>query len=387
MQCCAPLRWAVAIEDSPELVPRSRRGRLKLYLGFAAGVGKTYQMLVEARGLAGRGTDVVIGFVEPHGRPETIALVAGLEAVPRRKIEYRGIVIEEMDLEAVLARRPEVVIIDEIPHTNAPDGKNLKRFQDVLDVLAAGIDVIGAMNVQHLESLNDLIERETGVVVRETVPDSFLGHAAQIANVDLPAEDLVERLRAGKIYAPERISWALDNFFKPRNLATLRELALREVTACLERASEDDRRAAGDRSAARGRVMVCLSSFPPHAVKLLRRGSRLAGRLNTDWYVVYVETPAEAPDRIDAEAQRHLLENIDRARGLGAEFVRLKAADPLPALLDFARSQGVKDIIIGSSQQPWWRHALGMSIPIRMVKEAQDLDLHIVSLEEEKNTS
>jgi two-component system sensor histidine kinase KdpD len=207
-------------EDFLELVERARRGRLKLYVGFAAGVGKTYRMLQEAHDLRRRGVDVVVGFIEPHGRPETEALLDGLEIVPRQRTDYRGVMVEEMDLNAVLRRKPQVAIVDEIPHTNAPGSSNRKRYQDVLALLDAGINVIGALNVQHLESLNGLIERVTNVAVRETVPDSFLKQADQVVNLDLAVEDLQERLRAGKIYALDKIPWALENFFKDQNLST-----------------------------------------------------------------------------------------------------------------------------------------------------------------------
>jgi two-component system, OmpR family, sensor histidine kinase KdpD len=373
-------------EDFLELVQRARRGRLKLYIGFAAGVGKTYQMLEEAHALARRKVDVVLGFIETHGRAETAALIEGLEVVARRRIEYRGVVVEEMDIDSVLARRPEVAVVDEIAHTNAPGGRNRKRYQDVLELIDAGINVIGAFNIQHLDSLNDLVERVTGVAVRETVPDSFLKQADQVVNLDLAVEDLQERLRAGKIYAEDKVAWALEHFFKQQNLSTLRELALREVAESLERASEARARREQDSVGRRGygRVMVCMSSYPPHAAVLLSRGSRMAGRLNNDWFVVYVETPGEAPNRIDAEAQRHLLANIERARELGAEVVRLHARDPVPAIIDFARSHGVGHIIIGRSHQPGWRQLLGRSVPLRLVREASGFDLHIVSLSEEE---
>ena len=372
-------------EDFLELVQRARRGRLKLYMGFAAGVGKTYRMLEEAHALRQRGVDVVLGFVETHGRAETAALLDGLEAVPRKRIEYRGVVVEEMDVEAILARKPAVAIVDELAHTNAPGSRRRKRYQDVMDLLDAGINVIGAVNIQHLESLNDLVERTTGVVVRETIPDAFLKQADQVVNLDLAVEDLLERLSSGKIYAQEKIPWALENFFKGAHLSTLRELALREVAESLDRTEEGRARNAEERQAAAGgfgRVMVCMSSYPPHGATLLRKGSRMAGRLNTDWFVVYVETPGEAPERIDAEAQRHLLANIERARELGAEFVRLRARDPVTAIVDFARSHGVGHVIIGRSHQPWWRHLFGRSVPMRLVREGQGLDVHIVSFEE-----
>ncbi|HUJ25752.1 MAG TPA: universal stress protein [Myxococcales bacterium] len=368
-------------EDFLELVERARRGRLKLYVGFAAGVGKTYRMLQEAQDLKKRGVDVVVAFVEPHDRAETTALVAGLEVVPRKRLEYRGVGVEEMDLDAVLARKPTVAVVDELPHTNAPGSKNRKRWQDVLALLDAGINVIGAMNVQHLESLNGLIERATGVTVRETVPDSFLKQADQIVNLDLAVEDLQERLQAGKIYAKEKIPWALENFFKDQNLATLRELALREVAESLDRAGAA--RGASDVKAS-GRIMVCLASNPPRAKALLSRGSRMAGRLNTDWYVVYVETPQEAPNLIDSEAQRHLLQNIEKAKELGAEVVRLKSDDPAQALLDFARTHGVERIIVGRSMEPWWKQILRGSVLIRLLREGSEFDLHIVAATDEE---
>lgn len=373
-------------QDFLELVQRSRRGRLKLYIGFAAGVGKTYRMLEEAHALRARGVDIVLAYIEPHARAETEALVAGLEVVPRRTVAYRGVTVEEMDLDAVLSRRPDIAIVDEIPHTNVPGSRNRKRYQDVLDILAEGINVIGALNVQHLDSLKEMVERVTEVPIRETVPDSFLQEADQVVNLDLAVEDLQERLRAGKIYAPEKVGWALEHFFRDRNLSSLRELALREVAESVERLSEAKERAAADADRPApgrpGRILVCMSSNPPRAAALLRKGLRMAGRLNTAWFVVYVETPAESPRRIDAEAQRYLLENIERARELGAEVVRLNAKDPAAALMDFARSHGVGHIVIGRSRQPWWRQILGRSVPLRLLHESAGFDLHIVSFEE-----
>ena len=370
-------------QDFLELVERSKRGRLKLYIGFAAGVGKTWRMLEEANALRRRGLDVVGAFVETHGRAETAALVGELELVPRRRVEYRGVVVEEMDLEAVLRRAPAVAVVDEVPHTNVPGSKNRKRYQDVLDLLGAGINVIGALNIQHLESLNDLVARNTGVTVRETVPDSFVEQADQIVNLDLAVEDLLERLKAGKIYPRDKIPWALEHFFRDMNLATLRELSLREVAESLDRSAAQRAPTGEHAQRASGRVMVCLSSNPPHALALLRRGSRMAGRLNTDWYVAYVETPREAPERINSEAQRHLFTNIDKARELGAEVVRLKSSDPAAALLDFARSHRVSDLIVGRAEVPWWRRLGRGSVVERLVRDAEGIDLHVVSFEEE----
>jgi two-component system sensor histidine kinase KdpD len=331
---------------------------------------------------------VVLGYIETHGRAPVAALLDGLEIIPRKRIEYRGVTIEEMDLDAVLARRPDVAIVDELAHTNAPDSRNRRRYQDVLELVDAGVNVIGSFNIQHLESLNDLVERVTKVVVRETIPDTFLKRADQVVNLDLAVEDLLDRLERGQIYAPEKVRLALENFFKSENLFTLRELALREVAESLDRASAAQTGAASvaAREAARaaaGRVMVCMASFSPRAAALLRRGSRIAGRLNTSWFVAYVETPGEAPTRIDSQAQRHLLGNIEIARELGAEVVRLRGKDPVEALLDFARSHGVAQIIIGRSQQPWWRRLLHRTVMHRLVDQAPGFDLQIVSLEDE----
>jgi two-component system, OmpR family, sensor histidine kinase KdpD len=367
-------------EEFLALVRQGKRGRLKLYIGFAAGVGKTYRMLEEAHALRERGVDVVVGFVEPHGRAETASLVEGLEVVPRRVIEYRGVKVEEMDLDAILARKPEVAIVDELAHTNAPDSRNRKRWEDVEELIAAGINVIGAFNVQHLESLNDLVARATGVRVRETIPDAWLKTADQVVNLDLAVEDLEERLRSGKIYAADKVPQALERFFQRGNLATLRELALREVVESLERETLRSESTPRTPRSTGARVMVCMSSYPPRAAELLRRGSRVAGRLNTDWFVVYLETPQEAPDRIDSEAQRHLLENIERAKALGAEVVRLRAAEPVPALLDFARSHNVGLLLIGRSHQTGWRRLLGRTVDVRLVREAEDLDVQVVAL-------
>lgn len=373
-------------EDFLELVERTRHGRLKIYLGYAAGVGKTYQMLREAHQLKKRGVDVVLGYIETHGRADTARLIESLEVVPRKRIEYRGVIVEEMDLEAVLARKPQVAIVDEVAHTNTPGMKNRRRYQDILDLINAGVNVICAFNIQHLESLNDLVGRATGVMVRETVPDTFLKRADQIITLDLAVEDLLERLRAGKIYAEEKIPWALEHFFKDGNLATLRELVLREVAESLDRKTaakiQDHRTAATQPSG--GRVMVCTASYSPRARMMLRRGSRMAGRLNTHWFMVYVETPKEAPHLIDAEAQRRLAETMELARELGAEVVRLKAADPVAAILDFARSHGVGHILIGRSRQPWWKQLLGRSPVHRLINEAEGFDVHIVSFEEER---
>ena len=370
-------------EDFLELVERAKRGRLKVYIGPAAGVGKTYQMLEESHALKKRGVDVVLGFIETHGRAETQALIEGLEVIPRRRIDYRGVPVEEMDLDAVLKRHPQVAVVDELAHTNVPGSRNRKRYQDVLELLAAGINVICAFNIQHLESLNDLVKQATSVLVRETVPDSFLKQADQVVNLDLAVEDLIERLRAGKIYGQEKVGWALENFFKPEKLTMLREIALREVAESIDRTVASNSRSR-DLSApvpASERVMVCIASRTPHSAMLLRRTSRLAGRLNTHWYVVFVETPKESPLRIDAEAQRRLIEVEEKTRELGGEFVRLTGKDPVATMLEFARAHNVGHIVIDRTTKPLWRQLVGQSVMFRLVEEAKGFDLHIVSYE------
>jgi two-component system sensor histidine kinase KdpD len=275
-----------------------------------------------------------------------------------------------------------------LAHTNAPFCRNKKRYQDVLELLDAGINVICAFNVQHLESLNDIVKQATGVVVRETVPDSMLKRADQVVDIDLAVEDLIDRLRGGKIYAPDKVAWALENFFQPDKLAVLREIALREVAESVDRtvsakitANDADRRAAASE-----RVMVCLPSRPPpHGAMLLRQASRLAGRLNTDWFAVHVQTKHEANHRIDATLQRYLLEDEQRARDLGAEVVRLRSDNPVEVILDFARAHGVRHIVVGRSHKPWWRRLLGQSPVFKLVTEAVGIDLHIVALEDRES--
>lgn len=370
-------------EDFLELLERSRRGRLKIYLGFAAGVGKTYRMLEEAHALKRRGIDVVLGYVEPHDRPETIALIDGLEVVPRKKIEFRGVAVEELDLAAVIRRKPTVAVVDELAHTNAPGLEHRKRYEDVLAILDAGINVMGAMNVQHIESLNDMIRKATNVVVRETVPDAFIARADQVVNVDVSIEDLLERLKAGKVYKTEKVEQALASFFRPDNLANLREVTLREIAEDVGRRREREHGPEpATASATAGRVLVCLASNSPHAKELLRRGSRLAGKFNPRWFAAYVRTPSESPVRVDAEVQRRLHENLELARSLGAEVVQLEGDDVAGAILDFARKSSVQHVVVGRSYLPRWRELLRGSIIDRLIREARGLDVHVVTFEE-----
>ncbi|MCU0577637.1 MAG: PTS sugar transporter subunit IIA [Desulfobacterota bacterium] len=355
------------------MIRRSRRGRLKVYLGYAAGVGKTYEMLQEAHRLQTEGIDVIVGLVETHGRTDTARLLNGLEIVPRRRIEYRGIVLEEMDTEAILKRAPEIVLIDELAHTNVPGSRNAKRYQDVQDILAKEINVITTMNIQHLESLYDIVEKASGVRVFERIPDSVLADADQIVNVDVTTEDLSERLREGKVYPLERIETALSNFFRKANLEQLRELTLRELASQIDLRARDDLKE--DLSATPDQIMVCLSSRGPNSERLLRYASRLAGRLNRNWYAVYVQTPSEEPTVIDAVTQRLLADTLTLAKQLGAIVFTFKGEDVVKTILQFAKEYRVGHIIIGSPERiPWWQWIRGRrSIAESLIREARDV--------------
>ena len=368
--------------DFLTLVRQRERGKLKLYIGSAAGVGKTYRMLVEAHQLRARGVDVVVGFVETHARAETAAQIGDLEVVPRRRIAYRGVGLEEMDGEAIVHRNPEVAIVDELAHTNVPGSARSKRWEDVIWLLDNGISVISAVNVQHLESLNDIVAETLGVLIRETLPDWVVGLADQVVNLDISAEDLRQRLVEGRIYAPDKVPAALANFFTAENLSTLRELALREVASSVDRSREEIvRRERGGTGARRtvDRLMVAMSSNPPYTAALLRRASRIAGRLNSDWYCVYVQTPEESADRIDATVQRKLVENIQLAQTMGAEVVQLTGTDVAAALLDFVRSRGVTLVLVGQSRRSRWQHLVRGSVVDRLVQNSAGVDVLVVS--------
>ena len=372
-----------------DLVPRRQKGRLKIYIGAAAGVGKTYRMLEEAHQLRDRGADVVLGFIETHHRRETEARIGDLEIIPRRIVSYRSVTLEEMDVEAILARKPEVVIVDELAHSNVPGSRHEKRYQDAEELVSTGINVITAMNIQHVESLNPMVRRITGVDVRETVPDSFLLRADQIVDIDLPVDALRERLREGRIYPHGQIEQALKSFFKPSNLASLRELALREVARSLDRQRTDQeslKREGGRRTHIVDRIMVGLSSNAADTGQLLRRASRIAGQLNAEWYAVHIETPSESVKNIGTSDFVALLNNINLASDLGAETVWLKSDDVVRAMIDFARDKGVSKVIVGRTHQPRWRRWLKGDVPARLVADARDLDVEIVATEQAEDS-
>ena len=375
-----------------DLVQTRERGKLKLYIGSAAGTGKTYRMLNEGHLLRQRGVDIVVGFVETHGRLETETQVRDLEVIPRRRIEYRGVVLEEMDTAAIVARRPQVAIVDELAHTNVPGAERTKRWEDVLVLLDEGISVISAVNVQHLESLNNVIQNTLGVTVRETVPDWIVATADQVINLDISAEDLRQRLLEGKIYSADKVPTALRSFFTEENLTTLRELALREVASSVDRMREEiaarttappiGRRVTDRRTV--DRVLVGMSSHPEYTAILLRKASRIAGRLNPDWYCVYVQTPEESATRIDATVQRKLVDNIQKAQAMGAEVVKLESADVAGSLCRFAREKGVTLIIVGQSHRSRWRRLTRGSVIDRLINNPEGVDVLVVSLDREK---
>jgi two-component system sensor histidine kinase KdpD len=326
-----------------------QRARLRIYIGAAPGVGKTYAMLREAHALRARDLDVVVGIVETYGRQDTEAQLKDLEVVPRRQIEYRGVTLEELDVDAVIARRPKVCVVDELAHTNIPGSRNEKRHQDVTNLLDAGIHVMTAVNIQHLETLNDAVAKVTGVRVRETVPDTFLERADEVINVDVTVEELRNRLREGKIYRPEKVEQALTNFFRKGNLSTLRELALRAVADEVgEKAASYRAREGLEPAQIPERVMVCMSSNAL-APRVLRTGARIAGRLGSRWYAVYVETPREQPGRIRSGDAEALQQNIRLAESLGATVVRVRAEHASEGLIAFAQREGITHVIFGQS--------------------------------------
>lgn len=374
-----------------QMIRRSQRGRLKVYLGYGPGVGKTYRMLLEAHQLKDQGIDVVVGLVETHGRAETAKLLEGLEVIPRRKVEYHQIVVEEMDVDAVIARHPTVAIVDELAHTNVPGSRNTKRYQDVQDILATGINVISALNIQHLESLYNTVENLIGVKVRERLPDSVLAEADQIINIDLSAEDLQQRLKEGKIYPAERVASSLENFFTSGNLEHLRELALRELASQIDfkRRETAQVQVAAPTDGSPDQIMVCLSSRGPNSARLLRFASRLAGRLNRNWYAVYVQTPSEEPTVIDAVTQRLLSDTQTLAQQLGATVFTFKGQNVADTILRFAREYGVGQVVIGRPHPlPWWKRLIGeRSVAEDLIHRAKGVSIIVVDAESEERRS
>jgi len=359
-----------------------QRARLRIYVGAAPGVGKTYSMLQDAHALRREGIDVVVGFVETYGRAETEAQIGDLEIVPRRRIEYRDVVLEEMDLDAILRRRPQLCVVDELAHTNVPGSAHEKRYQDVGAILDAGIGVLTAVNIQHLETLNDAVGRVTGVRVRETVPDTILDRADEVVNVDVTVQELQSRLRQGKVYKPEKVEQALSNFFRETNLSTLRELALRAVADEVgDKAASHRQREGLEPALIPERVMVCMSSNAD-APRVIRIGSRIAGRLGARWYAVYVETPREAPGKITPADRDALHRNIVLAESLGATVVRVKADRAADGLIEFAKREGITHVIFGQTARSRWEILLKGSTLNRFLEEVRDAAIQVVPLGE-----
>jgi two-component system sensor histidine kinase KdpD len=363
-------------------IQTEQHARLRIYIGAAPGVGKTYSMIEDAHSLRREGIDVVIGYVEAHGRAETEAKIGDLEVIPRRKLDYRGVILEEMDVEAILTRKPTLCMIDELAHTNAPGSRHGKRYQDVLEILDAGIGVMTAVNIQHLETLNDAVGRVTGIRVRETVPDTFLDRADEVVNVDVTVDELRTRLRQGKIYKPEKVEQALTNFFRETNLSTLRELALRAVADEVgEKAASHRQREGLEPALIPERVMVSMSSSAD-APRVIRAGARIAGRLGARWYAVYVETPREAPGHIKEADRDALQRNIALAEELGATVVRVKADRPADGLIAFAQREGITHVIFGQSARTRFEILLKGSTLNRFLEEVRDAAIQVVPLGE-----
>ncbi|MFD2918235.1 sensor protein KdpD [Terrimonas rubra] len=366
-------------EEFLQLIKKARQGKFKVYIGMSAGVGKTYRMLQEAHALLKNGIDVRIGYIETHNRPETHALLEGLPLIPRRRLFYKGKELEELDVQAVISLRPEVVIIDELAHTNIEGSKNLKRWQDVTDILDAGINVISAVNIQHIESLNEEVKAITGVEVKERIPDSVLARADEVVNIDLTADELISRLKEGKIYEPAKIERALLNFFKGEHILQLRELALKEVASQVERKVETEvtRTNAGKRE----RFLACISSNDKTARTVIRKTARLANYYNSKWYVLYVQTPAERPDRIALDKQRHLINNFKLATELGAEIIKTESAHIALTIMQQCEERKATTICIGKPHLRLWKVILATNVFNELLKKlsASDIDLVILS--------
>lgn len=348
-----------------DLIRRSQRGKFKIYIGMIAGVGKTYRMLSEAHTLLENGLNVQIGYVETHGRPQTEAMLKGLPVIPRKKIFYKGKELEEMDLEAILRIHPELVIVDELAHTNVEGSRNEKRWQDVLDILDAGINVISAVNIQHIESLNDDVREITGVDVKERVPDSVLQEADEVVNIDLTAEELIDRLKSGNIYRKDKVPMALEHFFKPEHILQLRELALKEVAFRVERKVETATMPSGTVPARHEKILACISSAEHTPRAIIRKAYRLATRYNTTFIALYVQTPRENPDRIGLASQRYLLNHLKLVAELGGTIEQVASPHVLQTIIDTCKKYKITTICMGQPtfnypqvfwQVPQYRH-------------------------------
>jgi len=363
------------------LEKKQEAAKLRIYIGAAPGVGKTYHMLNDAYLMKHQqGVDVAIGLVESHGRKETEARIRDLEIVPQRDIPYRGVTLKEMDVDAILARHPNTVVVDELAHTNVPGSKNRKRYEDVLELLEAGINVMTAVNIQHLETLNDAVNRSANTVIRETVPDNFFKRADEVVNVDVTVDELRSRLRQGKIYAAEKVEQSLANFFRKGNLNMLRELALRTTAEQVSSRASEYRRTQGlEQAPIPEKVMVCLSARPG-TERLLRVGARVAGRLASNWYAVYVARPDDDKGHGDPEAFHRLEEYERMARDLGAKVVNLTDRNVSDALIRFAQQESISHVVFGQSARSRWDILWGGSVLNRFLSEVRDVTVQVVPM-------
>jgi two-component system sensor histidine kinase KdpD len=362
-----------------DLIKKSRKGKFKIYIGMSAGVGKSYRMLQEARTLMKNGIDVKIGFIETHNRKETHELLEGLTIIPRRTLFYKGKELEEMDVQAIINLRPEVVIVDELAHTNIEGSKNEKRWQDVIDILSAGINVISAVNIQHIESLNEEVKEITGIEVKERVPDSVLAQADEVVNIDLTAEELIDRLKEGKIYKEEKIESALRNFFQSDHILQLRELALKEVASQVERKVETE--VTKPNTLKHECFLACISSNEKTAKNVIRKTSRLANYYHSKWYVLYIQTPKESADKIPLDKQRHLINNFKLATELGAEIIKIESSSVAKAIIEQAKERKVTTICVGKPHLKLLKIILATNIFNELLKNmsTNEIDLVILS--------
>ncbi|HET7000601.1 MAG TPA: sensor protein KdpD [Puia sp.] len=361
-----------------DLIRKSRRGKCKIYIGMSAGVGKTFRMLQEAHSLLKNGMDVKIGYIETHGRRETQTLLDGLPIIPRRKLFYKGKELEELDVQAVMNLHPEIVLIDELAHTNIEGSKNEKRWQDVMDILDAGINVISAINIQHIESLHEDVKSITGIDVAERIPDNVLKQADEVVNIDLTADELVTRLKEGKIYAPEKIETALNNFFQPDKILQLRELALKEVASQVERKIETE--LPGNPNIKDERFMACISSNHEIARMVIRKTARLASYYHSDWYVLYVQTDRERGDKIGLAAQRHLINNFKLATESGAEVIKVVNNNIARGIIETAEERKITTICIGKPHLSLAKVILNTAVFSQMLNKLSGANIDIVIL-------
>ncbi|WP_298146484.1 sensor protein KdpD [Flavobacterium sp.] len=361
-----------------DLIKKSRKGKFKIYIGMSAGVGKTYRMLQEAKTLMTNGIDVKIGFIETHNRKETHELLEGLTLIPRRKIFYKGKELEELDVQAIINLRPEVVIVDELAHTNVEGSKNEKRWQDVLEIISAGINVISAVNIQHIESLHQEIKEITSVDVKERVPDSVLAQADEVVNIDLTADELITRLKEGKIYTAEKIPWALNNFFKSEHILQLRELALKEVASQVERKVETE--ITKPNSIKHERFMACISSNDKTAKTVIRKTARLANYYHSKWYVLYVQTPAESSSKIPLDKQRHLINHFKLATELKADIIKIESASVAKTIIEQAELRKITTVCIGKPHFSLLRIILSTNVFNQLLKKLSSSHIDLVIL-------